>query len=167
VREALNSAIEEALGHLNQMRQREGDALQAELLALLGKAKQLRASVAARSPALADQFRQRLHERIERALKKAESHPIDSARLEAEVVMFADRSDITEELARLNSHFEQFGSLCEERSAVGRRLEFLLQEIGREANTIGAKCPDVQLSHLVIELKAEIERIREQVQNVE
>jgi uncharacterized protein (TIGR00255 family) len=167
VRDALDVAMQEAIANLNAMRQREGEALRMELVGLLDRAVQLRVAISRRAPVLVDQFRQRLQERVERALKKAEAHGIEPSRLEAEVVLFADRSDITEELARLSSHFEQFAVLCGEPVAIGRRLEFLLQEIGRETNTIGAKCPDVQLSHLVVELKAEIERIREQVQNVE
>ena len=83
------------------------------------------------------------------------------------MVILADRSDVTEELVRLDSHFQQFAQLLCEGGPVGRRLDFLLQEIGRESNTIGAKSQDAKISHLVVEMKAELERIREQVQNVE
>jgi uncharacterized protein (TIGR00255 family) len=79
----------------------------------------------------------------------------------------ADRSDVTEELVRLTSHFEQFSSLLGEPEPVGRRMEFLLQEMSREANTLGSKSQDIKLSHLVVDIKGELEKIREQVQNVE
>jgi uncharacterized protein (TIGR00255 family) len=91
----------------------------------------------------------------------------DPGRLEMELAILADRSDISEELVRLSSHFEQLESLFDSDEAVGRRLDFLLQEIGREVNTIGSKSQDTELAHWVIELKADIERMREQVQNVE
>jgi uncharacterized protein (TIGR00255 family) len=84
-----------------------------------------------------------------------------------EVAILADRSDITEELVRLSSHFDQFDACLDTPGPSGRKLEFLLQEIGREANTVGAKCQDATLSHLVVALKTELERLREQVQNIE
>lgn len=167
VRAAIASATRDAIQHLDEMRQREGAALQAELLTHLEQAQALRSAISQRLPGLVEQFRQRLRERVDRALRQVDAPALDGARLESEVVLFADRADVTEELARLASHFEQFGSMCKEQVPIGRRLDFLLQEVAREANTIGSKCPDAQLSHLVVELKAEIERIREQVQNVE
>ena len=92
---------------------------------------------------------------------------IDEGRLEVEIALLADRTDITEELVRLASHFDQIERLIHSDELVGRRLDFLLQEVGREVNTIGAKSQDAGLSHVVVEMKAEIERMREQVQNVE
>jgi uncharacterized protein (TIGR00255 family) len=92
---------------------------------------------------------------------------VDAGRLEQEIAVFAERCDITEELTRLESHCGQFAALLSAEEAVGRRLDFLLQEMAREANTVGAKSPDAPVAHAVVELKAEIERMREQVQNVE
>ena len=98
---------------------------------------------------------------------KTGTEGLDPARLAMEVALLADRGDITEELVRLGSHFGQFAELLETAGPSGRRLDFLLQEMAREANTVGAKCQDASLSHLVVSLKADIERLREQVQNIE
>jgi uncharacterized protein (TIGR00255 family) len=92
---------------------------------------------------------------------------IDPARLEVELAIVADKSDITEELVRLGSHFDQLEALFSSSESIGRRLDFLLQEVGREVNTIGSKCQHATVSHLVVEMKAEVERMREQVQNVD
>jgi uncharacterized protein (TIGR00255 family) len=164
---ALSSVISEAIVGLGVMREREGAALRLELMNLLSRCQRLREVVIGRAPQLAEAFRERLRERVARALRQSDHPGVDSGRLESEVVLFADRADVTEELARLGSHFDQFASMCDETNPVGRRIEFLLQEISRETNTIGSKCADVQLSHAIVELKAELERIREQVQNVE
>lgn len=165
-RAALDDALEAALESLQHMKRGEGEALRAELLQRLENARALRERIAERGPQLLTDSRQRLTERIQKALQ---SNPLvlDPGRLELEVALLADKTDVTEELARLECHFAQFERLCQSREPVGRRLEFLLQEVGREANTIGSKCPDATLSHLIVELKAELERLREQVQNVE
>ncbi len=163
---ALALALELAIAGLDAMRKSEGDALREELARRLSALRTLRAAIAARAPGLGAEWRKRLAERLGRALGEVGA-TLDPARLEAEVVLFADRSDVTEELVRLASHFDQLERLVGADEPVGRRFEFLLQEIGREANTIGSKCQDAALSHLVVELKAEIERMREQVQNVE
>jgi uncharacterized protein (TIGR00255 family) len=92
---------------------------------------------------------------------------VEPARLELEIAVLAEKTDVAEELARLQSHFAQFELLASKQEPVGRALDFLLQEVSRETNTIGSKCQDADVSHLVVELKSEIERIREQVQNVE
>jgi uncharacterized protein (TIGR00255 family) len=115
---------------------------------------------------LAAAFRKRVEERLGRVLE-ARPVMVDPGRLEAEVVLLAERADLCEELTRLESHFDQFAALCNGAGPVGRRLDFLLQEVGREANTIGSKCQDAALAHLVVELKTEVERMREQVQNIE
>ncbi len=165
-RGALEQGLSSAIAKLNEMRDSEGAALQRELSGLLGGARQLRDQIAARSPELAEIYRKRLTERVTRLCQELPTS-VDQGRLETEVALLADRSDVAEELARLGSHFDQFASLMEQQLPIGRRLDFLLQEIAREANTIGAKCQDAVLSHLVVELKAEVERMREQVQNVE
>lgn len=166
VRQALLSALQEASTRLNEMRGKEGQALKQELGLRLSAARSATAEIAARAPELVEAYRERLRERVERLGSEAEIQ-LDAGRLEVEVAILADKSDIAEELARLESHFEQFEALTSDEHPVGRRMDFLLQEISREANTIGAKSHDVTLSHSVVQLKAEVERLREQVQNVE
>ncbi len=166
VQGAIDSSLQRAIEHLNQMRLTEGRVLLRVLDEHLERAVELKDRIAQRAPELITVFRQRLEERVARLCTQRE-HLLDPGRLEMEVALLADKSDVSEELARLSCHFDQFRAVCRESKPVGRRLDFLLQEIGREANTVGAKCPDATISHLVVELKAEIERIREQVQNVE
>jgi len=165
-RAALKAGFEAALGRLDEMRRLEGEALARELNARLDSARRLRATISARGGELLEGYRARLRDRLDRLLADS-GLQVDSGRLDAEIVLLADRSDVTEELVRLDSHFDQFQKLLEADGPVGRRLDFLLQEIGRESNTIGAKSQDAPIAHLVVEMKAELERIREQVQNVE
>jgi uncharacterized protein (TIGR00255 family) len=165
-RAALKAAFELALGRLDEMRVQEGLALRRELHTRLESARRLRKAVSARGGEMLEGYRARLRERLERLLSES-GVQLDPGRLEAEIVILADRSDVTEELVRLDSHFDQFAHLLATDGPVGRRLDFLLQEIGRESNTIGAKSQDAPIAHLVVEMKAELERIREQVQNVE
>ena len=166
VRDALEHAVQDAVKSLDEMRRREGKALKQELGDRLLSARRLRDQVADGSREAAPLFRERLRERLQRLLDDAGSR-LDPGRLEMELALLADRTDVSEELARLESHFDQFALLLATEDAVGRRLDFLLQEISRETNTVGAKCQDADLSHLVVSLKSEIERMREQVQNVE
>jgi uncharacterized protein (TIGR00255 family) len=165
-RTALKTAFEAALVRLDEMRRHEGEALMRELSTRLASARKLRATISLRGPEMLDGYRTRLRERLDRLLSES-GVQVDAGRLEAEIVILADRSDVTEELVRLDSHFDQFTRLLNADGPVGRRLDFLLQEIGRESNTIGAKSQDAPIAHLVVEMKAELERIREQVQNVE
>lgn len=163
---ALADALDRAASALDGMRQTEGERLAQELSERLDRARRLRETIKAQSAELARHYRTRLRDRLERLLEDG-SVPLEPGRLEAELALIADKSDITEELVRLEAHLAQFGALFSDPQPIGRRLDFLLQELGREANTIGAKCQDAGLSHLVVELKAEVERMREQVQNVE
>jgi uncharacterized protein (TIGR00255 family) len=164
LRDALEKSLTRALDNLALMRSAEGTALAIELAQRLEAARNLHGIIAARSPAQAQAQAERLRTRVARLLGDME---VDQARLMTEIALLAERSDITEELVRLGSHFDQFGSSLEAPGPVGRQLDFLLQEIGRETNTIGAKCQDAAASQLVVLLKAEVERLREQVQNVE
>ena len=164
-RNALTQAFESALIRLDEMRLREGAALERVLRSHLALCREYTGSIAAQSEHAVEQSRARLRERIERLLPSGTN--LDSPRLETEVALLAERADIAEELARLASHFDQFEHLLAAGEPIGRRLEFLLQEMTREANTIGSKSQDAKLAHLVVAMKAEIERIREQVQNVE
>jgi len=166
LRATLETAVRAAVNRLEAMRECEGDALRRELTQRLENARALRSRVAEQSAGMAAGVRTRMRERLQRLLEDVNVQ-VDAGRLEIELALLAERTDISEELARLGSHFDQFATLLDDGAAVGRRLDFLLQEVGREANTIGAKCQDATLSHLVVELKSEIERMREQVQNVE
>jgi len=167
-RAALTKAIAAAIAAMERMREREGEALAKDFAARIATVRELARSIAERSPVVVEAYRKRLKERLERltaSLPGAEA--IDPARLEQEVLLFADRSDIAEELTRLESHLAQFESYLSDSQPVGRRLDFLLQELVREINTAGSKSQDSAIAHTVVEMKAEIERMREQVQNVE
>jgi uncharacterized protein (TIGR00255 family) len=167
-REALNAALDVAIADLHKMRQTEGEHLERELLSRVNSARVLCAKVKERSPQLVADYRKRLSDRVAKLLATGTNgSAVDPVRLEVEVALLAEKTDVTEELARLDCHFIQFTDLCSDSQPIGRRLDFLLQELGREVNTIGSKCPDAETSYLVVELKAELERLREQVQNVE
>lgn len=166
VQEALTAAFSRARAQLDTMRAEEGQTLAAELRGRLERARRLRERLLAGADTLVDQQRTRLRERLGRLVAGVEAS-LDTARLEAELAILADKSDITEELVRLQSHFDQLEALFGADESVGRKLDFLLQEVGREVNTIGSKCQSAEVTPLVVELKAEIERMREQVQNVE
>lgn len=167
--EALRSAITVAFGRalvsLEEMRAREGVALAADLRQRLANIRRSSAVITERRPLAGQAYEKRLRERAER-LALAVDAAFDQGRLEQELAIFADRVDISEELTRLDGHCDHFESLVASPEGVGRRLEFLLQEMAREANTIGSKSQDLVIAHTVVELKAEIERMREQVQNV-
>jgi uncharacterized protein (TIGR00255 family) len=165
VRGALKGAFEQALDRLTRMREAEGAALSSELRTRLGTLRSLVAAMRERAAGFVETQRAKLAERVERLLGGATN--IDPARLENEIALIADRSDASEELARLDSHFDQFERALDESGPIGRKLDFLLQEMARELNTLGSKSPDAAVAHLVVEAKTELERIREQVQNVE
>jgi len=165
-KEATRRAFDHAAISLDEMREREGAALCIDLGGRLDAVRDLTKTVTARAPELLEEHRRRLRERTDR-LRTSLDLELDAGRLETEVVLFAERVDISEELTRLFSHCEQFGALLEGDKSCGRRLDFLLQEMVREANTAGAKSPDAQIAHAIVEMKAELERMREQVQNVE
>jgi uncharacterized protein (TIGR00255 family) len=165
VRAALSSATDVACAALDRMRVREGEALAVVLLTHVAEVRRAAAEVKLRCPEVVESHRVRLGERLARLLADG-TVEVDPARLEHEVALFADRSDVTEEVERLESHCDQFEELLAEDGPIGRKLDFLLQEMGREANTLGSKSSDVALVRLVVDLKAEIERLREQVQNV-
>ncbi len=163
---ALKAAFDAALTSLDAMRLREGLALADDLIRRLATIRKHMHGVTARAPHVVEIYKKRLKERADR-LRLASDVEVDPGRLEQEVALFADRVDVAEELTRLESHCAHFESLLQSQESVGRRLDFLLQEMAREANTIGSKSQDVAIAHAVVELKAEIERMREQVQNVE
>lgn len=167
-REALVAVMTEALnaacGELVTMRRREGERLCADLIGRLETVLSIRERIAERAPSVVEEYRVKLNERIAAVLESVE---VDTARLATEVALFADKANIDEELVRLRSHVAAAKDLLMSEGAVGRKLDFLVQEMNREFNTIGSKANDKELAAFVIEGKAEIEKIREQVQNLE
>ncbi|MGD1914679.1 MAG: YicC/YloC family endoribonuclease [Phycisphaerales bacterium] len=161
-REAFAKLLPEACDNLVQMRSREGEALDSELRELCGVVSSSLESVVDRAPEVSKQYEARLKARIEQLLPEAE--PVDIVR---EVASYAERCDVNEEISRLSGHVEQFLATLDEDGPVGRKLDFIAQEMLREANTIASKSPDADLSRAAIEAKAAIDRMKEQVQNVE
>ena len=159
-------ALDAALAQLDRMRTTEGAALAADLTARFDEMTALRTQIATLAAAVPHQLTKRLQERISRLLDGHETS-VDPARLAQEVALLADRSDITEELVRLASHLDQARSLIASTASAGRRLDFLVQEIGRELNTIGSKSTVTEISAAIVDGKAVLEKVREQVQNVE
>lgn len=161
---ALSAAVEQALDELDVMRRREGAALAEELRRLLELVEGGVDGIARELPNSNRQRKERLEARLRELLEGQAGDPI---RIAQEVAILVDKSDVTEEVARLRSHVEQFARLLRAPEPVGRKLDFLLQEMHRETNTIGSKSSSVVLAHLVVDLKSALERMREQVQNVE
>jgi uncharacterized protein (TIGR00255 family) len=161
---AVLAALEQALGALEQMRQVEGEAIRADLDARLKLIEGWSREVAALAPRAVEDYRQRLTERV---AELARGVAVEPQRLAQEVAMFAERTDIAEEVTRLASHLEQFRALMASNEPAGRRMDFLVQEMHREVNTTGSKSQHAEISTRVVSMKAEVERIREQVQNVE
>jgi uncharacterized protein (TIGR00255 family) len=160
-------ALDAALAQLDAMRLAEGAALAADLRLRLEQLGAARAQIALYAASVPHQVARRLTERVKRLADDAGAPAVDDARLAQEIALLADRADITEELVRLASHVDQARALVAATGAVGRRLDFLVQEIGRELNTIGAKATTVEISCAIVSAKAALEKIREQVQNVE
>lgn len=161
---AAELALAEALAGLQGMREREGAALERDLRARLLRVEQLVRALLALAPRAVEEYRDRLAARL---ADLTGGTGVDPARLAQELALFAERTDIAEELTRLESHLGQFRTLVGSAEPSGRRLDFLLQEMNREVNTAGSKIQSGEASVRVVELKAELERIREQVQNVE
>jgi uncharacterized protein (TIGR00255 family) len=154
----------QAFHDLATMRKREGEALAKDIKSRLGILREHRAAVAARTPQVVQETFDRMKARIEKLMG---SEAPDGLRLSQELAIYADRGDITEEIVRLDSHVVQFEQTLNHAESVGKTLDFLLQEMGREVNTIGSKANDAEIAGRVIQMKAELERIKEQVQNVE
>ena len=160
---ALDCALNIALDNLNAMRAVEGQKLKDDMLSRVATIEKLVEEITGRAPLIAAEYREKLTARVKEYLSEAQ---IDEGRLLTEVAVFTDKSNIDEELTRLRSHIEQFRSICEE-GIVGRKLDFLVQEFNREANTTCSKSNDVTITRAGLALKNEIEKIREQVQNLE
>jgi uncharacterized protein (TIGR00255 family) len=156
----------EALDSLETARRREGEAMAAELLALGRAVRSELDRIADRAPALVQSYQKRLTERIQ-ALVQQYGVEVDPKDLIREVAILADRSDTSEEVVRLRAHLDQYDEIIADEESGGRKLEFVVQEMGREVNTIGSKSNDVEISRHVVEIKGSLEKIRELVQNVE
>jgi uncharacterized protein (TIGR00255 family) len=165
---ALEQAIDQALDDLEKMRQQEGEALRLELTDRVSKIESLVPTIEASAAGLADAYRQRLQKRIGELLNRGgQSIEIDPSRLAQEVAYLADRSDVSEEMVRLRSHLGQFQDALNSSGETGKMLDFLLQELNREANTTLSKSTDLAIKEAALSIKAEVEKLREQVQNVE
>ncbi len=161
--EELRPVVLEALEALLESRRREGQKIQEDLEARLERVRQYLGEIEERAPRVVEEYRRRLSERLKQLLPGE----FEQGRFEQEVVYFAERSDITEEVVRLRSHLEEFRRRLQGEGPVGRALDFLLQEMNRETNTIGSKANDLEIVQRVLAIKEEIEKLREQVQNVE
>lgn len=162
--EGLSPVLAEAIGMLREMRRKEGESLQRDLEARLTLIAGFLGRIAGRAPQVVLEYQRRLGERVR---ELTGGMAVDEARLHQEVAIIADRSDITEEVVRFRSHMEQFTGLLRGGDAAGRKIDFLIQEMGREVNTIGSKSGDAEIARNVIEIKSELAKLREQVQNIE
>lgn len=164
ISESLFNTLSSAMDSFENMRRMEGEALFTEIDGRITLISEIVESIAAKAPLAVAANVERLKERVGRLLADLQ---LDEMRLAQEVALLADRMEITEELVRLRSHFSQFDSLLNIDEPVGRKLDFLLQEMNREVNTIGSKANDAAIAAMVIELKSEMEKVREQIQNIE
>ncbi|MGM0425768.1 MAG: YicC/YloC family endoribonuclease [Thermodesulfobacteriota bacterium] len=160
----LEEALKLSLNSLDGMKIREGGVIEADFFQRLQKLAQYVDEIHNRAPHLVDAYRKRLQENVQ---QMTNGMSVDETRLAQEVAVYADRSDITEEIVRIKSHIKQFETYLGIDDAVGRRLDFLIQEMNREVNTLSAKGSDAMVSRVAVEMKAELEKLREQVQNVE
>lgn len=160
----LHSVADKALADYDEMRSREGEKLAEDLLGRLVTLEEYTAVVEKRSPETVRAYREKLTARIQEVLADKQ---LDEGRILTEAAVFADKVAVDEETVRLRSHIAQFRSMIEGGSPIGRKMDFLVQEMNRETNTIGSKCNDLELSSVVVDMKAELEKIREQIQNVE
>jgi len=164
-RDELMGLIDQAMAKLMEMRAREGQAVQADLLAQCDQVEASLEVIGTRSPLVVKEYHKRLTERVEGLIGAARIE-IDQDYLAREVAVFADRCDINEEISRQNGHLEQFRDTCDSDEPVGRKLDFIAQEMLREANTIASKANDSEIARAVVDMKTAVDRIKEQVQNV-
>lgn len=158
------TVLEQALSDFDQMRTREGQRLAEDISSRAAAIEELVKSVEQRSPQTVSEYRARLEARMREVLENTQ---LDPARILTEAAIFADKVAVDEETVRLHSHLAQLREMLSKGGATGRKLDFLIQEFNREANTIGSKCSDIEIARQVVDIKAEIEKIREQVQNIE
>ena len=156
--------LDAALADFDRMRTREGEKLKADILSRAQTIEDYTAKVEERSPQTVAEYRARLAAKMEEVLQNTQ---LEESRILTEAAIFADKVAVDEETVRLRSHLEQLRDMLSKGGATGRKLDFLIQEFNRETNTIGSKCNDIDISRMVVDMKAEIEKIREQVQNIE
>jgi uncharacterized protein (TIGR00255 family) len=162
--QSVEKVLSEAVDMFVKMREREGERISADLEQRVKYMQTLAARVDERSPETVEEYKNRLYNKIKEVL---EDRSIDEARVLTEVAIFADKVAVNEETVRLASHFEEFFGILAADEPAGRKLDFLIQEINREINTIGSKANDIHIAKIVVELKAELEKLREQIQNIE
>lgn len=160
----LEKAVDNAVSILLEMREKEGAKLRESMLSILESVEVYLRRIGSKAPILVKEYREKLEMRLNELL---DTQKIDPNRLAMEVAIFADKCSIDEELVRLESHISQMRDMLDEGSPVGKKLDFLIQEMNREVNTIGSKASDLEITRCVVELKNEIEKLREQVQNIE
>ena len=160
----LLSVVEEALAGYDVMRKAEGEALAKDLTAKANVILEKVAFVEDRSPRSVAEYREKLYAKMQEVLSSAS---VDEARILTEAAIFADKVAVDEETVRLRSHLDQLQTMLKAAEPIGRELDFLMQEINRETNTIGSKCSDLEIARTVVDMKAELEKIREQIQNIE
>ncbi len=163
ITEICRESLQEAAGQLIKMREREGENLEADLRLHLDAIRDLRAMIAERAPNVVLEYKEKLEIRLNSLIHDA----VDPQRLAQEVAIAADRCAIDEELSRLESHIRQMDLYLKEKNEIGKKMDFLIQEMNRETNTIGSKASDAAIAGYVVEMKSEIEKMREQIQNVE
>lgn len=162
--ELVKGVMTDAMDELIAMREREGERIEKDLIERIEYMKTLAAEIDKRSPQTVAEYRERLYTKIKELLEDREP---DESRILTEVAIFADKIAVNEETVRLGSHFEEFNNIINSGEPAGRKLDFLIQEINREVNTIGSKAQDIEIAKLVVTLKGEIEKLREQIQNIE
>ncbi len=160
----LTDVFSRALNDLSLMRTREGEALAGELSIITGSLSAMNERIRSSSDSILARIREKFRERLTQLL---EGQEIDEARMLQEAAIFAARLDIAEEIARIQSHLNQFGEILATGGIIGRKLDFILQELNREVNTIASKSPDYEVSSITVDMKTEIEKMREQVQNIQ
>lgn len=163
--EALSESANKAMEALMDMRLREGATLRNDIVERVGVIRKTAAEIDSFSPQILAAYRQKMTDRIREIL--ADTVELDEGRILHEVAIYADKSNVAEEIVRLNCHLDQVGRILDDPAPAGRKLDFLVQEMNREINTVGSKSPDLTIANHVIEVKSEIEKIREQIQNIE
>jgi uncharacterized protein (TIGR00255 family) len=164
LKDLLFTALDQALVLVSEMREKEGSFLAEDIIARSQLIQNMLDAVEQRSPKVVEEYQQKLELRVKELLKNTE---FDETRFQSEVAYFADRSNITEEVVRMKSHLTQLRQNIKAGGCIGRKLDFIVQEMNREANTIGSKSSDITITSYVVDMKSEIEKIREQVQNIE
>ncbi|WP_444660171.1 YicC/YloC family endoribonuclease [Caproiciproducens sp. R2] len=162
--DSVRQVTDQALTAFLKMREIEGERLKADVLQRAETILQTVGKIEERSPQTVSEYQQKLTQKLTELLSDSN---IDEQRILTETAIFADKIAVSEETVRLRSHFEQFSNMLNSNEAIGRKLDFIVQEMNREANTIGSKCIDSQIAYMVVDIKAEIEKIREQIQNIE